>query len=186
MLNALKTDADLVTALIIDPQEKLVPHIAEAEPMLGAMDRLIRGAALFEIPIMATTQYVAGLGPIHESLVGPLEEAGVTPIEKQTFSACADDTIKARVIEIDRPQVLVSGIEAHVCVFQTVLDLMAMGHTVFVCADAVGSRRPLDRDLGLERMRQAGAIVTTVEAVLFEMCHISGTDRFKQLLKIVK
>lgn len=186
MLNAMKVDVDRAMLLVIDPQTKLLPHIDGWEEILAAAARLVRGAQLFDLPIMATTQYVSGLGPIHERLARPLEAAGATIMEKSTFSACADDAMKARLIEIDRPQVIAAGIEAHVCVQQTILDLLSMDYAVHVCADAVGSRKELDLDLGLSRMQQAGAVVTTAEAVLFELCHVSGTDRFKKLLEIVK
>jgi len=119
-------------------------------------------------------------------VAGPLTDAGVAPIEKATFSVCGDDAARSRLNEIDRPQTIVAGIEAHVCVQQTVLDLLAMDSMVFVCADAVGSRFELDRETALGRMRQAGAVISTVESVLFELCHESGTDRFRKLLEIVK
>jgi isochorismate hydrolase len=186
MLNAMKTDADRAMLLVIDLQAKLLPHIADREAVVQAVDKLVRGVGVFDVPVMATVQYVKGLGPIPEPVAGTLEAAGVSPIEKMTFSVCGDDAMKQRLIDIDRPQVLVVGIETHVCVQQTVLDLLAMDYAVYVCADAVGSRRPLDRNLALRRMQQAGAVVTTTESVLFELCHESGTARFKKLLEIVK
>jgi isochorismate hydrolase len=186
MLNALKVDPDRAMLLVIDMQTVLLPHIEGSDEVLVAASRLVRGAHLFEIPIMATVQYAKGLGHTHDIVAGPLADANVEVMEKSTFSVCADDPMKARLAEIDRPQVIVTGIEGHVCVSQTVLDLLAMDCQVFVCADAVGSRRDLDLDIALTRMQQAGAHITTVEAVLFELCHISGTDQFKKLLAIVK
>jgi isochorismate hydrolase len=186
MLNAMKVDADRAMLLVIDLQTKLIPHIADADDVVRAADRLVRGVCVFDVPVMATVQYVKGLGPITEPVAGTLEAAGVSPMEKTTFSVCGDDAMKRRLIDIDRPQVLVVGIEAHVCVQQTVLDLLAIDYAVYVCADAVGSRRASDWDVALRRMQQAGAVVTTAEAMLFELCHESGTARFKKLLEIVK
>jgi nicotinamidase-related amidase len=186
MLNTMKADADRVMLLVIDLQSKLIPHIAAGDAVVRAADKLVRGVRVFDVPVMATVQYVKGLGPIPEPVAGTLEAAGVSPMEKMTFSVCGDDAMRQRLTDIDRPQVLVVGIEAHVCVQQTVLDLLAMGYAVHVCADAVGSRQALDRDVALRRMQQAGAIVTTTESVLFELCHESGTPRFKKLLEIVK
>jgi isochorismate hydrolase len=186
MLNALKVDADRAMLLVIDLQTKLIPHIAAADAVVRAADKLVRGVRVFDVPMMATVQYVKGLGPITEPVAAALEAAGVSPMEKTTFSACGDDAMKRRLIDIDRPQVVVVGIEAHVCVQQTVLDLLAMDYAVYVCADAVGSRHALDHDVALRRMRQAGAVITTTESVLFELCHESGTERFRRLLEIVK
>lgn len=186
MLNAKKADADRAMLLVIDLQSKLIPHIAGADAVVQAADKLVRGVNVFDVPVMATVQYVKGLGPIPEPVAGTLEVAGVSPMEKMTFSVCGDDAMKQRLIDVDRPQVLVVGIEAHVCVQQTVLDLLAMDYAVHVCADAIGSRRALDRDVALRRMQHAGAVITTTESVLFELCHESGTARFKKLLEIVK
>lgn len=186
MLNAMKVDVDRAMLLVIDLQTVLLPHIEGSEEVLAAAARLVRGAHLFELPIMATVQYARGLGSTHDIVAGPLAEANVAVMEKSTFSVCADAPMKARLAEIDRPQVIVTGIEGHVCVSQTVLDLLSMDYQVFVCADAVGSRNDLDLDIALTRMQQCGAHITTVEAVLFELCHVSGTNRFKKLLAIVK
>ena len=99
---------------------------------------------------------------------------------------CGFDPIRVAMNEIDRPQVIVVGIEAHVCVQQTVLDLRTMDYDVFVCGDAVGSRTATDYQVSLQRMRDAGAVLTTVESAMFELCERCDTDRFKQMLKVVK
>ena len=186
MLNARKADVDRAMLLVIDLQTKLLPRIEDWEVILDTAELLVRGAQLFGLPILATAQYVKGLGPLHERVARPLKVAEVPVMEKLTFSVCADDAMKRRLMEIDRPQVIVTGVEAHVCVQQTVLDLVSMDYTVFVCADGIGSRGALDLDLSLSRMQQAGAAVTTAEAVLFELCHVAGTERFKKLLELVK
>jgi nicotinamidase-related amidase len=186
VLNALKLDTDRAMLLVVDLQTRLLPHIDGAEDITRAAAKLVRGAALFELPILATTQYVKGLGPIHETVAGLLADVQAPMLEKATFSVCGDAAMKAKLAEIDRPQIIVAGIEGHVCVLQTVLDLLSMDHAVHVCIDAVGSRNEMDLEVAISRMQQAGAVVTTVEAALFELCYESGTDRFKSLLELVK
>lgn len=183
--DATKLSEQQAALVVIDLQEKLLPAIHEAERITDACRLMIRAAEAFELPMLLTEQYPKGLGttvlPIME-LIGPV---GVEAIEKTLFSACTEgfcDALKAT----QRKQVIVVGIESHVCVQQTVLDLRRMGYNVWVCADAVGSRDPFDCEMALHRMRQAGAFVTTTESVIFELTREAGTERFKQVLKIVK
>ena len=186
MLNAAMLDVDRAMLLVIDMQSTLLPHIDGAEAMLTSTVQLIRGTHVFELPTLATVQYVRGLGPTHPAVDRVLTEYGVETLEKASFSTCGDEAGREKLRGIDRPQIIVTGIEAHVCVQQSVLDLVSMDYQVFVCADAVGSRKRLDRETALARMRAGGAAVTTVEAALFELCHFSGTPRFRELLEVVK
>ena len=169
--------------LIVDYQDKLLPAIHEAGPCVAAARRLIEAARLFDLPMLVTEQYPAGLGRTCATLLEVL--AGVPVIEKTLFSACVPEVLD-RLKAWARPDIIVIGIEAHVCVQQTVLDLLREGYTVHLCADAVGSRRTNDRDLAVERMRQAGAIVTSTESTIFELLGQAGSDAFKKVLKIVK
>ncbi len=107
-------------------------------------------------------------------------------MEKPTFSAWADPKIRQAMLSLDRPQVIIVGVETHVCVQQTALDLASRDYDVFVCADAVGSRGRMDCECALHRMRQNRVTVTTVESVLFELCQSSAAPRFKALLEIIK
>ncbi len=181
-----RLDADRSMVLVIDVQEKLMPSIAEAARVTRSTVKLLRAAPVFGLPVLVTEQYTKGLG----ATIGPVSEAiaaiDARVIEKPTFSACGYDPLRDALGEIDRQQVLVAGIEAHICVQQTVLDLAAMDYDVFVCADAVGSRSPLDWQLALDRMRQAGAFVTSVESAMFELCERCDGPRFKQMLDVVK
>ena len=186
MYNPRKLDPDLAMVLVVDFQERLIPVIMGGEEAAVEAAKLVRGANLFEVPVMATVQYVAGIGETTPIIAEELKAGGVEVLEKNTFSVCEDDAMKKRIGEIDRPNVVVCGIESHVCVLQTVLDLIALGHTVYVCPEAIGSRRERDKQTAMIRMQQAGAIMTPVESVLFEFCHVSGTERFKKLLKIIK
>lgn len=169
--------------LIVDVQEKLVPMIANFERMLGNCRRLIQGARILDVPVFATEQYPKGLG----HTVAPLAELLGSVPEKQRFS-CAEvlDWGLAAEQADNRFQIVVAGIEAHVCVLQTVLDLLAGGFQVFVPADAVSSRGELDWKIALDRMSTGGAVITTTESVLFEWCERSGTPEFKQISQLIK
>ena len=186
MLNALRLDADRAMLLVIDVQTKLLPAIDTHKSVLAAVRQLLRAARLFELPVLATEQYPKGIGRTEASVAGLIQESGGPVLEKSTFSACDDEGVRQALRRIDRPQVLLCGIEAHVCVQQTALDLVSMDHDVYVCADAVGSRRSLDRAVSLERMRQAGVAVTTSESVLFELCVECRSARFKKLIELIK
>ncbi len=186
MLNPALADADRAMLLVIDVQTKLLPSIEEYEEVQAAIEYLLRGADIFELPVLATEQYPQGIGPTVDPVARLLSERKVDVLEKSTFSCCGDQAFREALREVDRPQVIVCGIEAHVCVQQTTLDLLSLGHQVYVCADAVGSRRGLDLDLGLSRMQQAGAVVTTTESLLFELCVECKSPRFKRLLDLVK
>jgi nicotinamidase-related amidase len=169
--------------LIIDVQEKLVPVIAQRTELVANCGRLIAAANLFQVPIFATEQYPKGLGPTIPQLADQLPPR----IEKLEFSCLnclnwgmsTDDST-------GRFKVVVAGVETHVCVQQTVFDLLSYGYRVYVVADAVGSRRPLDKQFALQRLASFGAIVTTTESVLFEWCERAGTPEFKEISRLVK
>jgi nicotinamidase-related amidase len=169
--------------LIVDVQEKLVPLIANAQQMIGNCRRLVQGAKILEVPVSATEQYPKGLG----STVGPLKELFGEIPEKHRFS-CAEALNWGTAAEQtdNRFQIVIAGIESHVCVLQTVFDLLAAGFQVFVPADAVASRGELDWKIALDRMSNGGAVITTTESVLFEWCERSGTPEFKQISQLIK
>jgi nicotinamidase-related amidase len=169
--------------MVVDYQERLLPAIDAAEACVAAGRRMIEAADVLEVPLVATEQYPAGLGPTCPAIREAL--GGTQIVEKARFSGCVDAVMK-RLAELNRRLVIVVGIEAHVCVQQTVLDLLREGYLPYVCADAVGSRRPVDRETALGRMRQAGAIITTTESAIFELLGEAGTERFRKVLRIVK
>jgi isochorismate hydrolase len=179
-------DVDRACVLVIDLQEKLLPLIAAHEFIIQASIKLIEGARVFGLPAIVTEQYPKGIGATNRSIHAALEKSQATILEKPTFSAWAHPPVSEALLEIDRPQVIVIGIEAHVCVQQTVLDLISRDFEVFVCADAVGSRGRMDYDRSLERMRQAGALIATVESVLFELCVRCDTSQFKEMIEVIK
>lgn len=174
---------DASRLLIVDMQEKLLPLISAAERVVANCGRLIDGAKLFSVPVFATEQYPKGLGPT----VRPLSERLASPPAKLRFS-CAEvlDWGTAAEQSDNRHQIVVAGIETHVCVLQTVLDLLANGYQVFVPADAVASRSELDRQIALERVSGCGATIVTTESVLFEWCEASGTPEFKLISQLIK
>jgi nicotinamidase-related amidase len=179
-------DRKQAALLVIDLQEKLLPAINGAEDVVARSLQMIQAGRLLELPVVWTEQYVKGLGRTDERVRDLLAQMAVEPIEKLSFSCCGAEFVRQRLSQINRQQMIVIGIESHVCVQQTVLDLLAMGKDVYVPADAVGSRRSLDYDIALGRMRQAGAVVTTVESLIFELLKEAGTETFKSMLKIVK
>lgn len=169
--------------LIVDVQEKLVPKIANLERLVANCRMLIQGAKILAVPVFATEQYPKGLG----STVPRLAELLEGPSQKLRFS-CAEvlDWGTAVGQSDNRFQIVVAGMEAHVCVLQTVLDLLGNGFQVFVVADAVSSRSELDWKFALDRMSDGGATIVTTESVLFEWCAVSGTPEFKQISQLIK
>lgn len=169
--------------LAIDCQEKFVCVIDGHSTVIADITRLMQGMTMLGVPILITEQYPKGLGPTSAELIR--EAGGVSPIEKMTFSCCGSDEFCSRLKETGRKQIVVTGIEAHVCVLQTVLDLLANGYQVHVPETAVSSRTAANHQNALNRMARAGAIITNVEAVLFELLVEAGTDEFKKVRKLI-
>jgi nicotinamidase-related amidase len=169
--------------VLVDMQERIVPVIHECDSLTKNCETLIRAANLFSIPVSATEQYPKGLGPTVE----PLASLITDPPEKLEFSCLNALTWADRANDDEsRFQVVVCGIESHVCVLQTVLDLLSSGFRVYVAADAVSSRKPTDKEFALRRMESSGAIITSTESVVFEWCERAGSPEFKQISNMVK
>jgi nicotinamidase-related amidase len=179
-----RLDLEQAQLLVVDLQEKLLPHIHEHERVLTQAGRMIRAARVLDLPITVSEQYPKGLGGTAPAILAAAEDA--VRLEKTTFSFCADDACRARLSAVGRPQVLLVGIETHVCVQQTALDLLEMQMRPYVLADAIGSRRPLDYEVALDYMRSFGVTVTTVEAAIFRLVRAAGTELFKRILPIVR
>lgn len=185
--NALPRSPDLMTAsdtglLVVDVQQKLIGLIDGHARIVWNIRRLIDGAKLLGLPILATEQYPQGLGPTSSELVSHLH-----PVFSKTAFSCGGCAEFGEAFAASgKLKWLVAGIEAHVCIQQTVLDLLAEGLRVYVAADAVGSRARFDYKIALRRMESAGATLTTVEAALFEWCQDSKTPQFKQISKLVQ
>jgi nicotinamidase-related amidase len=175
-----KLDRDRTALVVVDVQEGFRKAIPDFERVAKATATLIEGAEAIGIPIIVSEQYPKGLGKTAPEVAGHLPE-GTRPLEKVVFSA-AD----AEGFDLEgRDQALVCGIETHVCVNQTVLDLLEDGAEVQVAEDAVGSRTEENKRIGLHKMERAGAVVTSVETALFELLGRAGTDEFKTVQKLI-
>lgn len=170
--------------LVVDIQERLLPAIYRKEQIARNASRLAQGAASLGIPILATEQYRKGLGPTIPEVAGAIP--GFAPIEKLAFSACGAagflDDLRGRGLK----DIIVCGMECHVCVCQTCLDLLDHGFRPFVVADAVSSRTPQNHRMGLDRMQSSGVIIVSLEMALFELLERAGTDEFKRVLSLIK
>jgi nicotinamidase-related amidase len=187
--NHMRVIRDNTAAIIIDVQEKLLPHMDQHEQTLQKLVTLVRGLGILAVPAILTEQYPQGLGPT----VPPLREAfgeqphqPSEPLIKAAFSCCDDAPFMERLAGLDRPVVIVAGIEAHVCVLQTTVDLLDRDYTPVVVMDAVSSRSARDREIAARRLEREGARLTTVESVLFELTRVSGTEEFKAISRLIK
>lgn len=170
--------------LVIDIQEKLFPFISGHEELAAKSSLLIKGLQVLKIPILITEQYTKGLGPTILPVI-ELFEPG-SPLEKLAFSCCDDPTVMDRLNSLNKKFIIITGIEAHVCVLQTATDLLERGFIPVVVEDCVSSRRPNDKNMAIDRMKRMGAVITTYESVLFELLRFSGTEEFKAISRLVK
>ena len=167
-------------ALAVDYQEKLIPVMSGKERLIESSSILLAGMNVLEIPILITQQYTKGLGMTVPEIT---DAAGKTEyIEKISFSAYADIEEKIH----GKKFVIVCGIEAHICVLQTVIDLKSSGYIPVLAADCISSRRDYDKKMAIKRARQEGALITTYEALLFELLKEAGTDISKRIQRLVK
>ena len=168
----------------VDFQERLFPVMHDKEKLLRQVVKLIRGVRVLEIPVILTEQYPRGLGPTLPEIAGLLPD--VKPVAKTCFSCCDAPAFNAALEATGRKQVLICGIEAHICVYQTAVALRLVGYEVQVVADCVSSRDPENKMVSLFKMGAAGISPTTMETALFELLKVAGGDRFKQISDIVK
>jgi len=176
---------DQAFLVVVDLQERLLPAMHRPDDLLARASLMIRGAHLLGLPILVTEQYPKGLGPTVEPIREALGDA-YRPLEKTAFSCCGSPAFLEALQATQRSHPVLIGIEAHVCVLQTALDLAAQSFPVHVLADAVSSRQALDRDLALDRLRQCGVAVETTEMALFQMLQDASAPEFKDLSKLVK
>ncbi len=170
--------------VIVDIQERLASVMEEREKVVRSVGHLVEMAKLYQIPVILTEQYPKGLGPT----VGELRESlrDVRPVEKITFSCWDEDTFRRALNELQKRKVILTGMETHVCVLQTCLDLLEEGYNVHVVRDAVTSRKLEDKEVGLNIMQTAGAVVTCTETVLFQVLKRAGTEEFRPLSRRIK
>lgn len=173
------------TALVvIDVQEKLTRVMYQREKLVDNLQKLLRGIQVFGIPIIVTEQYPKGLGATIPEIAQLI--SNTQPLPKLSFSCHGDEKFARKLEALGRKQVLVSGIESHVCIYQTVRDLISSGYEVHVVTDSVSSRTLENREIGLNMMSRMGAVLTSTEAVLFELLKIANGERFQAISQIVK
>jgi nicotinamidase-related amidase len=175
--------AEQSALLVIDVQEKLAAQVPTAASVIRSIAFLLDAAPIVGVPVTATEQYPQGLGSTVPELLRRLP--GERP-EKLAFSCCEVVGLADRWMIGHRPQVVLAGLETHVCVAQTALDLIAEGLHVWIAVDAVASRGAIDHDVALRRLEKAGAILTTAEAVVFEWTGTAAHPRFKDISRLVK
>ena len=171
--------------VVVDMQEKFVPVIDGFDAVAANVEILVRGCRILGVPILATEQYPKGLGRTIEPLRSAWDD-GLQPIEKTAFSCLGEPAFVEAWSALGRRAVILAGIEAHVCVYQTVRDFLARGVDVELVADAVSSRTARNREIGLQRCVQLGARLTSVEMVLFEWLEKAGGEAFKAISRLVK
>ena len=170
--------------VVVDVQGKLAQLMHEKQALFKNLKAIIRGFRALEIPIVWAEQNPRGLGPTVPEIAAELQ--GLEPIAKNSFSCWLNEAFASALQVAGRPQVLIAGIEAHVCVYQTALDLKAAGYEPVVVADAVSSRTTDNKTLALQNLRDAGIRITSVEMALFELLRIAKGESFKKILRIVK
>jgi nicotinamidase-related amidase len=169
---------------LVDLQERLLAAMPDPEGLTRTIRLLIEGTRPLEVPVVWSEQYPKGLGPTAESVRALLPKAARA--EKMTFSAWREPSFADRLKATGRTTVILPGIETHVCVMQTALDLLYAGYRVFVPADGVASRTEENRRIGLATMERAGAVITSMEAVVFQLLERAGTDAFKAFSKMIR
>ncbi len=169
--------------MVIDLQERLMPVIHEKEKLVKKVNTLIRGMEILQVPTVVTEQYPKGIGHTLSDIKVP-DSAEVH--EKMSFSCMRDDKIAGGSIIAEATDLVLCGVEAHICVLNTALDALEKGQRVHVVADAISSRFPENKHYGIERLRQSGAFIVTVEMILFQLMEESGNDEFRAISKLIK
>lgn len=177
-------DIENTALLIIDIQGKLAHLMDRKELLFSNVQKLIKGVQVLGIPILWVEQNPEGLGPTIPEISALLPD--IQPISKMSFSSCGNAPFMQALKSLGRKQILVSGIEAHICVYQTAADLVALGYEVQVAADAVSSRNFENKEIGLQRLKDVGVGLTCVETALFELLKVAEGEQFKQIIRIVK
>jgi len=180
-------NVDDTAILVIDAQEKLMPLIQNQDKIQYNIIKLLRGAKALGVIRAASEQYPHGLGTTVEPIQNELEPNEFSPIaEKTMFSVRQCEELLTKLSKFGVQNLLLCGIETHICISQSALDLMSLGFRTFICADAVGSRNTLDHQLGINRMESCGAVITTTEAAIFELCMNSKNQAFKTISKLAQ
>jgi nicotinamidase-related amidase len=183
--NPLRLSNTILSLVVVDIQEKFRPAVPLFDTIAANSEILIRAFKTLSIPIVATEQYPKGLGPTVEPVASALGQM-IKPLEKKMFSCLGADGFVQQLDQYEINTVCICGIETHVCVYQTVLDLLEKGMNVVLAADACGSRKELDHSTAIRRMEACGAIVMTVEMILFDLLGSAENKFFKEVQRLVK
>ena len=181
-------NTDDTVVVVVDMQEKILPVIENGAALIQSVQRFVEGARILSVPVYFTEQYPKGLGKTIDCLDIETTEASGSPrvFEKTMFSFRESKTLLGELSNCKAYNLVIVGIEAHICVLQSALDAVAEGYNVFVCADAVGARREHDRAIALRRLEASGVTLTTVESALFELCETASHPQFKNISKLLK
>lgn len=176
-------DRENALGLVIDFQEKLFPAMRKKEELEENVVKLCRGLCTLDIPMIVTQQYTKGLGESIEAVREAIDDFSY--YEKKSFTALTDEVL-AELEKTGRKQIILFGIETHICVQQTAMDLLQRGYDVYLAADCCSSRKKIDKKLALANMRRAGCFVTTTEAILFDLLKTASAEGFKEISNIIK
>lgn len=179
-------EADKVVLVVVDIQERLLPPIFNKDILVKNSQLLVHAAKILDIPIVVTTQYAKGLGPTVPEIAELIPD--VAAVDKVDFSCFAKDEFGTALNSLsgNRNTLILCGMESHICVMQTALAGLNRGYLVHVASDAIGSRNEWNWQVGMERMQNAGCVISCTEMIIYEMMKASGTPQFKQLLKYIK
>ncbi len=181
----MRITAEDTMALIVDFQERLLPVIDRNEELIHNTEILIKGLQTLQIPMIITQQYTKGIGMTVPALAELFGDSFQYQ-DKVAFSCAEDEVTLTKIKATGKKNIIVCGIEAHICVLQTVIDLIAMGYHVLLVEDCIGSRTESNRQIGIRRALQEGAIPTSYESILFELTRVAKTDTFKEISKLIK
>ena len=181
----MKLKKENTAVLVVDYQEKLMPAMHNKDAFIPRTQMLLQGLQALEIPMIVSEQYPKGLGSTIPEIKEVLSEDAVV-LPKTSFSLLDNEELRAAIENLNRDIILMCGAEAHICVLQTAMDLVAMGKTVVFVTDCVGSRTAFDMEMGLRRAQQEGVLMTSAEAVLFELQGVASGPVFKTISKLVK
>lgn len=179
----MRIDKENSAGLIIDMQKKLFPHIKDHEQLEKNINILIKGLQVLDMPVLCSEQYKKGLGETIPSIKNLLGDQG---IEKTAFSCCDEPALMDAIANTGKKYIIIAGIETHVCILQTVLDLREKGYIPVLIQNCSGSRFAEDKNIALERIKQSGAVISSYESVLLELCRVAGTDTFKAISGLIK
>ena len=181
----MRITAENALAIVIDYQEKILPAMSDKENLVKRSEILLKGLKLLEVPMILTTHYAKGLGNNIDTIVSAMEYEE-TVYDKNTFSAYETEEVRRKLDESGKKQIIICGIETHICVLQTAIDLKAAGYEPIIVADCVDSRKPVDKEYGLKRAMQEGILLTTTEQILFELTRRAQGSVFKQISALIR